>query len=209
MECLDAVAMKFLNWKLVRRAVGADWRYWPLVAVVVFAFSGLFLSLVDLRPQVRLVDVGPPDPRRVAVMDSPSLVGSDEIDVEAVTVRLEADLERRRRLEALGAERRRRVEADHIRREGAVARAAQLARAEEQLAALRARRMRPEPAPEAETSIGLLVPRAAVVVVGKACPDGRDPYVDADGEPLYFPFGFLADDSPMDSPVLLVACREQ
>ena len=200
--------MKFLNWKLVRRAAGVDWRYWPLAAVVLFAFWGFLLSVDTLLP-LRFVHVGPPDSGTVAVMDLPSLVGSDELDVEELTLRVEADLESRLRLEAREAERRRRAEADLIRREGVAARAAQLARAEDQLAALRARQMRPDPAPEAETPIDLLVPRAAVVVVAKACPDGWDPYVDADGEPLYFPFGFFADDSPVDSPVLLVACWEQ
>ena len=62
-------------------------------------------------------------------------------------------------------------------------------------------------APPAE----LLVPRNAVVTVSRTCPDGWEPYVNAGGEPLYFPFALLEEERPGAGsyhPSLLAACRK-
>ena len=64
-----------------------------------------------------------------------------------------------------------------------------------------------KPTPPAE----LLVPRNAVVKVSGTCPDGWKPYVNADGEPLYFPFALLEEEEPgagLYHPSLLAACRK-
>lgn len=101
---------------------------------------------------------------------------------------------------------RQQIAADRLRR-------AQLVRAEQQLAALRERallnplvlrgRARIPPA-------DLLVPRNAVIAVGETCPDGWDRYVNADGEPLYFPFAFISHEGTETGShhaSLLAACR--
>ena len=144
--------MKIPLFKDVRLPAGAIPSNWPLlvgVVLSVFVLIGLLLTGEDAPPVVDPLDVGPADPGEVEAVDPRSLVGSDEIDAEA----------ERRRAEMAELERRRRAEADRIRREAseeARARAAQLARAEEQLAALRARQMQPEPTPQRETPMDLL-----------------------------------------------------
>ena len=106
-------------------------------------------------------------------------------------------------------------------------RAAQLNRAQEQLAALRehadandaALHRTPPPtnvlvlrsAPKSIPPADLLVPHDSVVTISERCPDEWEPYVNADGEPLYFPFALLDEESPGASiyhSSLLAACRK-
>ena len=101
-------------------------------------------------------------------------------------------------------------------------RAAQLQRAQEQLAALREHAALQRSGPDGNAivltgpadAIGpahLLVPRESVIAMSETCPDGWEPHVNADGEPLYFPFALLDEEKPgagVYHSSLLAACRK-
>lgn len=56
------------------------------------------------------------------------------------------------------------------------------------------------------------LPQGAVVGMSGECPEGWKPYVDADGAPLFFPFGLIVDESGnprVASYSLLTACEKE
>ena len=56
------------------------------------------------------------------------------------------------------------------------------------------------------------LPKGAVVPMSEECPDGWSPYLDADGRPLFFPFGLIVDEEGnphVASYALLRACEKQ
>ena len=149
--------MSIPSWKDVRLPAGAIPSNWPVLVggvLSVVVLAGLLMTGEEAVEEADPLDVGPADPGAVEAVDPRSLLGgADDIDQQAA----------RRRAEEIEAQRRRGLEAERIRREAAEearARAAQLARAEEQLAALRARRAEPA-APEAREDPMDLLARTA------------------------------------------------
>ena len=145
--------MNMPSWKDVRLPAGAIPSNWPVLVggvLSVVVLAGLLMTGEEVVEEADPLAVGPADPGAVEAVDPRSLLGgADDIDQQAA----------RRRAEELEAQRRRGVEAERIRREAAEearARAAQLARAEEQLAALRARRAEPAAPEEREDPMDLL-----------------------------------------------------
>ena len=143
--------MKMPSFKDVRLPLGSIPSNWPLLlgfSLSAVVLVGLLMTGEDVVEEVDPLNPAPRELGEVEAVDPRLLVGGD-IDAQAA----------RLRAEQLEAERRRLQEAERIRREAgeeARARAVQLARAEEQLARLRARQAEtPEPR-EQETPMDLL-----------------------------------------------------